>query len=109
MRHEKRKFVSKLDYLTSPGWLGGAGQRQAAGLCEGGPAAVITNMAVMGFDDRSHEMYLQGCFPGIAPHQVLENMEFSVDASRAREVAPPSDEELRILREVCDPQRLILG
>lgn len=109
MRHEKRKFVNRLDYLTSPGWLGGDGGREAAGLCDGGPAAVITNMAVMGFDENSREMFLQGCYPGVTPEQVLENMEFSVDVSRAKEVTPPSAEELRILRDVCDPQRLILG
>lgn len=109
MHHEKRKFVNRLDYLTSPGWLDGAGRREAAGLCEGGPAAVITNMAVMGFDDPSRQMYLKGCFPGITPQTVLEHMEFSVDVSRAHDVDPPSAEELRILREVCDPQRLILG
>jgi acyl CoA:acetate/3-ketoacid CoA transferase beta subunit len=40
---------------------------------------------------------------------VLEEIPLTVADSRATEVAPPSDHELRILREVCDPQRLILG
>jgi len=109
MRHEKRKFVKQVDYLTSPGWLGGAGHRQKAGLPGGGPSAVITNMAVMGFDENSKEMFLEGCFPGITPRQIQDNMAFEVDLSRAQEVTPPSAEELRILRDVCDPQRLILG
>ncbi len=109
MRHEKRKFVRKVDYLTSPGWLGGPDRRQETGLCAGGPAAVITNMAVMGFDDHSREMFLQGFYPGVSPQQILDNMSFEVDISRAREVSPPSTQELRVLREVCDPQRLILG
>ena len=109
MRHEKRKFVKQVDYLTSPGWLDGAGQREKAGLTSGGPSAVITNMPIMGFDENSKEMYLDGCFPGITPRQIQDNMAFEVDLSRAQEVTPPSAEELRILREVCDPQRLILG
>jgi glutaconate CoA-transferase subunit B len=54
-------------------------------------------------------MYLGEYYPGITPSQVLENMEFEVDISRAKEAQPPSLEELRILREKCDPQRLILG
>ena len=37
MQHEKRKFVPKLDYLTSPGWLEGGNARQEQGLCQGGP------------------------------------------------------------------------
>ncbi|NNL77307.1 MAG: ketoacid-CoA transferase [Desulfobacterales bacterium] len=109
MRHEKRKFVNQVDYLTSPGWLDGPGRREQAGLSTGGPSAVITNMGVMGFDDETKEMFLQGCYPGVSPQQILKNMEFEVDISRAKEVSPPSKEELRILREVCDPHRLILG
>jgi glutaconate CoA-transferase subunit B len=109
MQHEKRKFVRKVDYLTSPGWLDGPGQREAVGLAEGGPSAVITNMAVMGFDADTKEMYLDGYFPGISPEEIQANMAFDVDLSRAKEVPPPSEEELRILRDVCDPQRLILG
>ena len=65
-------------------------------------------MAVMGFDDRSREMFLQGCYPGVTPQQVLDSMSFEVDISRARPIAPPSQQELQILRKVCDPQRLIL-
>ncbi|KPJ78855.1 MAG: ketoacid-CoA transferase [Deltaproteobacteria bacterium SG8_13] len=109
MQHEKRKFVRQVDYLTSPGWLGGPGQREKKGLSAGGPAAVITNLALMGFDTQTRKMFLQGCFPGVTPRQILDNMSFEVDISRSREIAPPSEEELRILREVCDPQRLILN
>lgn len=109
MQHEKRKFVPRLDYLTSPGWIDGPGGRQRAGLSPGGPSSVVTNMAVMGFDEDSREMFLQGTYPGIAPRQVIDHMGFPVDVSRAEEVPPPTAEELSILRDVCDPQRLILG
>jgi glutaconate CoA-transferase subunit B len=109
MQHEKRKFVNRLDYLTSPGWLQGSGRREQAGLAAGGPAVVITNMAVMAFDDTTREMYLMAVFPGISPPQVLDHMEFEVDISRAQTLPPPSAVELAILREKCDPQRLILG
>ena len=109
MQHEKRKFVPRLDYLTSPGWLDGSGGREKAGLCPGGPSIVVTNLAVMGFDEDSKEMFLEGTYPGVSPRQVTDNMGFSVDTSRSQEVPPPTAEELGILREVCDPQRLILG
>jgi len=109
MQHEKRKFVPKLDYLTAPGWLDGPEARKNAGLPGGGPSAVITNLGIMGFDEETKEMYLQSCFPGITPRQILDNMGFEADVSRAGETPPPSDRELRILRERCDPQRLILG
>jgi len=109
MQHERRKFVNTVDYLTSPGWLDGPDGRRKAGLPGNGPSTVITNLAVMGFDAVTREMYLEAYFPGKAPQEILDNMEFAVDVSRARELQPPSERELRILREVVDPQRLILG
>jgi len=62
----------------------------------------------MRFDDKTKEMYLAGYYPGITPRKILDNMEFSVDISKAAEVPPPNAEELNILREKCDPQRLLL-
>jgi glutaconate CoA-transferase subunit B len=109
MQHEKRKFVPKLDYITSPGWLDGPDARRKAGLPDGGPESVITNMATMGFDSITREMYLTGYFPGFTPQQIQDNMGFEIDTSRAVEVAPPTEFELKILREKCDPHRLILG
>ncbi|MBW2177022.1 MAG: ketoacid-CoA transferase [Deltaproteobacteria bacterium] len=108
MQQEKRKFVEQLDYLTSPGWLGGGDDRKKAGLCDGGPWLVITNMAVMGFDETSKEMYLKACFPGITPDDVLANMGFEIDVKQAEATPEPTPRELTILREQCDPQRLIL-
>ncbi len=108
MQHDKRKFVPKVDYLTSPGWLDGALGRQRVGLSANGPACVITNLAVMGFDPDSKQIYLEGCYPGVSPDQVARHMSFKVDISRAEPVSPPSARELLILRERCDPDRLIL-
>ena len=109
MQHEKRKFVQKVDYLTSPGWLNGPEGRKEAGLTGAGPSIVITNMALMGFDEITKKMYLKKCYPGFTPKQILDNMGFEVDISRAEELKPPSEDELQVLREKCDPQRLILG
>ncbi len=109
MNHEKRKFVQKVDYLTSPGWFNGKSERKKSGYNYGGPETVITDMAVMKFHKKTKEMYLHKCFPGITPEMILSRMEFSVDISKAGEINPPTDIELEILRSKCDPQRLILG
>jgi glutaconate CoA-transferase subunit B len=109
MQHEKKKFVEKLDYLTSPGWLTGEASRMKAGLVRGGPLAVVTNLGVMKFDEASKAMYLAEYYPSVSPCRIHENTGFEVDLSRAVESAPPSSEELRILRDEVDPQRLILG
>jgi glutaconate CoA-transferase subunit B len=108
MKQEKRKFKIKLDYLTSPGYLDGPDGRENAGLPKGGPHRVITDMGVMGFDDETKRMFLEGYYPGVTPEDILEKMEFEIDISRASEVLPPTLAELTLLREKCDPDRLIL-
>jgi glutaconate CoA-transferase subunit B len=109
MQLGKKKFVEKLDYLTSPGWLNGGDSRKKAGYKRGGPIAVVTNMGVLKFDDTTKEMYLAEYYPEISIGAIQENISFPVDVSRAVESIPPTSEELRILREEVDPQRLILG
>ncbi|MDZ7760622.1 MAG: CoA-transferase [Desulfovermiculus sp.] len=107
MQQQKRKFVNKLDYLTSPGYLDGPGGREKAGLPPGGPSVVITNMGTFRFDDKSKEMYLQSTYPGIRTEQIVAEIEFEVDTSKVQEEKPPTEYELQILREKCDPHRLI--
>jgi glutaconate CoA-transferase subunit B len=109
MQHGTQKFVEKLDYLTTPGWLEGGDSRQRAGYRRGGPIAVVTNLCVLRFDDDSHEMYLAERYEGVTPEQVQQNTGFALDCARATVATPPTAEELRILRDDVDPQRLILG
>ncbi|MCX5803692.1 MAG: ketoacid-CoA transferase [Proteobacteria bacterium] len=108
MQHEKRRFVDKLDYLTSVGWYKGGDSRKRLGLQRGGAFAVVTNLCVMKFDEETKEMYLAEYYPGITIDRIIENTGFTIDISRAVEALPPSAEELRILREEVDPQKLIL-
>ncbi|MBN1381739.1 MAG: ketoacid-CoA transferase [Deltaproteobacteria bacterium] len=108
MQHEKRRFVEKLDYLTSVGWYQGGESRQKLGLSRGGPMAVVTNLGVMKFDETTKEMYIAEHYPCVAVEKIKANTGFPIDVSRAVEAAPPAAEELRILREEVDPQKLIL-
>jgi glutaconate CoA-transferase, subunit B len=108
MQHEKRRFVEKLDYLTSVGWYQGGNSRKKLGLVRGGAMAVVTNLGVLKFDETTKEMVLAEYYPGISIESIEENTGFPLKTSSAREATPPTGEELRILREEVDPQRLIL-
>lgn len=108
MEHEKRRFVEKLDYLTSPGWLSGGDSRSKVGFARGGPLAVVTNLGIMRFDDSSRAMYLSEIYPGVSPQEVAANTGFEIDLSRVREAVAPTEKELFTLRQDVDPQRLIL-
>ena len=109
MQHGVQKFVEKLDYLTTPGWLEGGDSRHHAGYRRGGPIAVVTNLCVLRFEEDTHEMYLAERYEGVTPEQIQDNTGFPLDCSRATVATPPTAEELRILRDDVDPQRLILG
>ena len=64
--HDRRRFVEKLDFLTTPGYLTGPGARQAAGLPVGtGPYRVITYLAVMGYHETSKRMQVRSLHPGV--------------------------------------------
>jgi glutaconate CoA-transferase subunit B len=108
MKLEKRKFVKKVDYITSPGWLSYPDERKKTGLIAGGPTCVVTDMGIMGFDKNSKKMYLTYFYPGIDPSEIKKNIGFNIDILRAKELEPPLRTELEALREKSDPERLIL-
>lgn len=106
--HEKRRFPERVDYVTSPGWIDGAGGRKKAGLKWGGPTAVLTNLGVLRFDEKTKRMYLASYHPGVTPKQVKDNTGFELDVSRAKRTEPPTDAEIKILREKVDPEGIFL-
>ncbi|MFQ5897816.1 MAG: CoA-transferase subunit beta [Candidatus Methylomirabilia bacterium] len=112
MMHEKRRFVPHVDFVTSPGYLDGTpGVRDRAGLPVGtGPWRVVTSRALFGFDEESRIMTLLGVLRGCTPEEVLAEMEFKpAVAASVDELLPPTEQELRILREEIDPGRTIIG
>jgi acyl CoA:acetate/3-ketoacid CoA transferase beta subunit len=108
MKHEKRRFVKKLDYLTSPGWVKGE-DGDSAGLRPGGVSKVITDRCVLGFREGDRKMVVSEYYPGVKLDEIIANTGFELDTSSAKETEPPSQEELEIIREKVDPQRLIVG
>jgi len=104
MRHDSRRFVEQVDFITTPGYLDGPEAREKAGLPPGtGPYRVVTTLAVMGYHPESKRMVLLATQPGITIEQVLENTGFELLLNDEIEASPPpSEEELRILREEVD-------
>ena len=109
--HDKRRFVSKLDFLTTPGYLTGPGAREAAGLPPGsGPYKVITTLALIGYDPQTKWMRAESLHPGVTRQDVADNTGFEMQFLEPLPATPePTAEELRVLREEVDPQGLIIG
>jgi len=107
--HERRRFVPRVDFVTSPGWLGGGGTRRAAGLLFGGVSRVVTTLGILGFDPETKRMRVEAVHPGVTPDAVRQNTGFELlEAPRIDTTDPPSDDELAMLRAL-DPERRFLG
>ena len=111
MPHARRRYVDKLDFITTAGYLSGPGAREAAGLPGGsGPHRVISDMAVMSFNNESKRMQVESFHPGASFARVKENTGFEIlPVPDMKQTEPPEKEELRILREEIDPCRYIIG
>jgi len=110
MRHDQRRFVEEVDFITTPGYLTGPGAREAAGLPPGtGPYRVVTTLAVMGYHPDTKRMMLLATQPGVTVEQVVENTGFPlVIPDDVKRNQPPTEEELRLLREEVDKDRLYI-
>lgn len=109
IKHEKRRFVEKVDFITSPGWLAGRDARSASGLSEGGAFRVITDLAVLGFDDETKRMTVRALNPGVTKQGVQDHTGFELLFDRNLSVTePPTADELSLLRSL-DPERILLS
>jgi glutaconate CoA-transferase subunit B len=110
MQHDARRFVPKVDFVTTPGYLTGPGAREAAGLPRGtGPIAVVSTLALMDYDPATCRMRLKALHPGVTVDEVKTNTGFELlIPDRVGRNAPPSAEELRLLREEIDRQKFYI-
>jgi glutaconate CoA-transferase subunit B len=107
IRLERRAFVEKLDFLTSPGHLNGGDGRAKLHLPGAGPDLVITDRALFNFDSPDHEMTLVELAPGESLQTIRDEVGWPVRISdELKEMEPPKTAELDIIREQLDPQGL---
>jgi glutaconate CoA-transferase, subunit B len=103
--HEPRRFVERVDFVTSPGYLDGGRSRERAGLVRGGPTRVITDLAVLDFEPDSRHMRVRALQPGVELDQVHAATGFELlVADDLGRVPEPEPEELAILRQLNGAQ-----
>ncbi|MEA3557983.1 MAG: CoA-transferase [Candidatus Thermoplasmatota archaeon] len=109
-RHDKAKLPEKVSFITTPGYIDGPGAREKAGLPKStGPFRVITNLALLGFDEKTCRMKLISVHPGVTIDQVKENTGFELIIPDDVTTSPlPTEKELTRLREI-DPDGIIIG
>ena len=110
IRQDKKRFVDKVTFLTTPGYLNGSGERERVGLPEkSGPLAVITQLGVYSFDDETKRMKLEALHPGVSLDQIQVNSSFEILISDDVQKTPiPSLDDIALLREL-DPTGMAIG
>jgi glutaconate CoA-transferase subunit B len=109
---QKRKFVERCDFVSSPGYLDGSpGARERVGLAPGtGPWRIVTAEAMFGFDEATHEMRLDAIAPWTTVEEVLTQMDFRpLIADKLGVMQIPGEQELKMIRADIDPGGLSTG
>lgn len=107
---EKRRFVEKVEFITSIGFGDGSPDyREKAGVMGSGPYRVITNQALFGYHPESRKMMLLEYLPGKSPADIQELVDFDLlIAPDCKEMAIPTEHDLMLLRTKCDPEGYFL-
>jgi glutaconate CoA-transferase subunit B len=110
MALEKRRFVKKVDFITSIGFGDGSPDyRLKAGVMGAGPYRVITNQALFGFDEKTRRMMLLEYLPGKSPEAIQELVDFDLIISPdVKEMQIPTEHDLYLLQKKCDTEGFFL-
>jgi glutaconate CoA-transferase subunit B len=104
MNHERRRFVPRVNYITSPGFGEGGDWRQRQRLSGAGPSRVISSMGIFSFDAESGEMILASNHPGVSVAEIKNETGWPLRvAPDVRETPAPSKDELDAVRKY-DPK-----
>lgn len=105
-----RAFVEHLDFITSMGHGKGGDDRQKLGLTTEGPARVITDLCVLEPDPLTKELTVVALHPGVEREKVMASCAWPLRFADSLTTSPaPTDEELRVLREMHERTRIAHG
>jgi len=106
--HQKRRFPEKVDFRTSAGFLSQRSEREAAGVRGTGPQAVVTDLGILE-PDESGELVLKEIHSCVSVEQVRANTGWPLKVSSTlEETQPPTELELKILRQELDPEGIYI-
>jgi len=109
MKLSKGKFVEKVKFNTSPGYLSGPGEREKLGYLGKGPQVVLTDKAVFKFDENTKEMYISALFPNVKIEDVTSLIDWEIKvAATLEEIEPPTKKQIEVMH-AYDPQNLVIG
>jgi len=106
--HNKMRLAEHVDFITTPGYIEGADAREKCGMSPGtGPQVIITNKGVLRFHKETGEAYLASYHPDTSIDEIVGLTPWELEVADVHETEPPREEELRVMRDVLDPLRMI--
>ena len=103
--HSKRVFTDEVDVVSGIGYDKVDANNPAFRFVN--VYRVVSNLGVFDFGGPDHSMRARSLHPGVSPDEVREATSFEVHGlAEADETRLPTDEELRLIREVIDPKAL---
>ncbi len=104
MNHERRRFRSIVQFMTTPGYGEGRGWREKRNLKGGGPSRVISSLGIFSFDKETCEMVLSSRHPGVTAELIQHETDWPLRVAKdLQETDPPTNDELAIVRRY-DPR-----
>ncbi|MCZ6884993.1 MAG: CoA-transferase subunit beta, partial [Alphaproteobacteria bacterium] len=101
MRQGARSFVSKIDFLTTAGYLDGGEAREKLGISGKGPTKIITDLCILEPEPGTRELVVTSMHPGITREQIIDATGWDIRfANDVTETEPPSETELATLRDL---------
>ncbi|HKD78005.1 MAG TPA: CoA-transferase subunit beta [Ktedonobacterales bacterium] len=101
LKHTRRALVSKLDFITTAGFLDGGDARERLGLRGQGPVAVITDLCMLEPETTTRELVVTHVHLGVTREQISAATGWPIRfAAEVQETFPPTPEELETLREL---------
>ncbi|MDI3417607.1 CoA-transferase [Streptomyces luteolus] len=108
VRHSTKTFVERVDFVCGPGF---GAERRRLGMTTGLPRRVVSDLGVFGFDPAGEHMVIESLHPGVSFEHCRQRTGFAwpEPAGPIPVTAPPTEAELRCLREVVDPHGVRLA
>lgn len=107
LKQNKKTFPQRIDFITSPGFINAGNQRTKYKMPGRGPVLVITDLGVYRFSKSTHEMILSEIYPMVSIQDIQNNISWDIKTSKSLiKTKPPTKEELHIIREDLDPEKI---
>lgn len=110
LKQSSRSFVPKLDFRTTAGFLDGNGARSRGGASGAGPQVVITDYGMLKPAPGTEELQLVARYDNVSVDDARKATGWPLAVADVVDViAPPADEELKVLRDLHERTRVAHG